>query len=406
MKTGTVNAMFMVMLVSFSLVISLSACSSPKQEAAKPVDESVAPAEVQESAPDTTTPEEETAEESTPVLEKIDDSVIKIDGAETEEKQNDVAGDALKQGHPEKRVIMGAPEQPEMRDPADFMPEKRPYAESAYAEQIDKGLAWLAANEGQRNCNWMDYFVLDYLQRKFGLDESFAAEEIINLEKADQDSKVLMALYARLVREGYKLGDIDIPIEDVSLFADYQRKEDETLVTANTLAYLGTSLSGAMLRAMYCDQAAVDEAFVNEVVRQARETEFKGSTNSFGGYVVSHMVLAYKWLKENGCAEAFESLAGIEEELAGLLAVMVDDQQVVTDLGMEAVALLHYLGRSDQIKEEWPEAIAAAQMPEGCWDRQGGQSATPVPQGHPTAFALWVLLEDALPEAADIPWLR
>ena len=293
-----------------------------------------------------------------------------------------------------------------MRDPADFMPEKRPYAESPYAEQIDKGLAWLAANENQRSCNWMDYFVLDYLQRKFGLDESFEAEKVINLDNADPDSATLMALYARLVREGYKIGDVEIPIEGASLFADYQPGEDQTLVTPDMLEHLGTSMSGAMLRAMYCDQAAVDEAFVNEVVRQIREAEFKGKPNTMGGYIISHMALACKWLKENGCAESFDILAGIEEELANLLVGIADDQQVVTDLGMEAVALLHYLGHSDKVKQEWVTAIAAAQMAEGCWDRQGGKIAPPVPQGHATAFALWVLLEDALPDAPEIPWLR
>lgn len=405
----------MVGLTVVSLVLCLGACSSPEQKASAPVSEKSAPVqqEMPEDVSNTASSEEPEAPKEPVIMEDMENSVISLGNISAEETQ-DIPSDSedsaeqkqVRQPDPNKKIIEGAPEQPEVRDPADFMPEKRPYAESPYADQIDKGLAWLAANENQRSCNWMDYFVLDYLQRKFGLDESFAAEKVINLDNADPDSATLMALYARLVREGYKIGDVEIPIEDASLFADYQPGEDQTLVTPDMLEHLGTSMSGAMLRAMYCDQAAVDEAFVNEVVRQIRETEFKGKPNTMGGYIISHMALACKWLKENGCAESFDILAGIEEELANLLVAIADDQQVVTDLGMEAVALLHYLGHSDKVKQEWVTAIAAAQMAEGCWDRQGGKIAPPVPQGHATAFALWVLLEDALPDAPEIPWLR
>jgi hypothetical protein len=418
MKSSKFTKKALVMLTVVSLALCLGACSAPEQKAAKAPGESpaAAPQEAQqvEAVADVAPPDEEEVAAEPIAMEDIENSVIKIgevvvddaQGASSEAEDATKAKQLSQPDDSERWVVDGAPEQPEVRDPADFMPEKRPYAESPHAENIDKGLAWLAANEGQITCNWMDYFVLDYLQRKFGLDESYGAENLINLEKTDQDSKLLMALYARLVKDQYKLGDIEIPIAEVSLFAEYEAQENESLVTAATLKHLGVSLSGAMLRAMYCDLAAVDEEFVEELLRQIRETEFKGKPNNIGGYIVSHMALACKWMQENGCAEAFDSLKGIEEELATLLAAMVDDQQVVTDLGMEAIALMHYLGHSNMVKEEWAAAVAAAQMPEGCWDRQGGQSATPHPQGHPTVFALWALLEEALPDAAEIPWLR
>ncbi|HDP34361.1 MAG TPA: hypothetical protein ENN29_04535 [Candidatus Hydrogenedentes bacterium] len=372
-------------VLSVSLILlagSLSpGCSSPKS-ASEPPAAAKEPATAVE-APQTAAPAPEAPAEA--LAEKEEQE--KAAATQEEEIQDDVVADTQ-----------------------DYTPQLRPYAESPYAANIDAGLVYMAEHKGELSCNWMDYFVLDYLQRKFGLDEWFSAKELLDAEALSKEDSVNYHLHARLVVPGHRIESKEVPFEDSFLFADYAPGEEEAFITTASLKHVGVPLSRFMLRAMYCDVEPVDSAYAAELVRLVMETDVEGDPNNFEGYLATHLILSYQWLKELGCAEALDELANMEENLAEVLYKIIRVQNGITDLALEAGALLHYMGRLDVVPEELVEgsygSIAQAQMDNGAWDRNGGTRPTPSPQCHTTVFALWNLLENALPDAPDISWLR
>lgn len=284
-------------------------------------------------------------------------------------------------------------------------PEKRPYADSPHAETIDAGLVFMAENRtNHKLTSWMDYFVLDYLQRKFELDSWFSWLEAFDPEVLAPDILAEASLHARLVMPEHSLEQAEIPFAHVSLFGDYGPPPGKQFITAADLRRIESDMSRVMLRAMYCDEEPVGETLAREIFRTAINANYYD--NEFEGYIATHMILAWQWLRELGCADELETFEDVEERFTDILVGIVQHNRVVTDLAMEAMAFLFYIGADDRVKNEWIEAVAAAQMPEGAWDRHAGADARPNPQGHTTVFALWVLLEDALPEAKAIPWLR
>ena len=374
-KSGVVISL----LTIAALGVLLPSCSAPKQETSESMSTDETPQPVVETVKPAPVPQATT-------------EVAAITEREVNGKK--------------KRITHGTPEEPKALDPLTFEPKLRPYADSPYAKQIDTALMWMAANQNQRTCNWMDYGILDYLQRKFALDDGFAGEALVDLNKMEPEKLAEINLHGRVGRAGHNFADAKILLEQVSLFARYTPEGDQKYITAVALEYLGTSISGVVLRAMYCDQVKVDDAFIDELVRQAMETEFKGKPNSFGGYFVCHMIWAYQWLNELGCAEAFTQLADVEDGFADQLVAIAEDQELKNDLAVEAMAVLYYLGYADRIPQKWLDTVAAAQLEDGSWDRKGGDGRRPMPQGHTTVLALWVLLENAVPDAEDIPWLR
>ena len=400
---------YLVALAAIATVgLMMAACSSPEPKAVgtkTTVAENQLPAPVEAVEPAAAPAPVDAVE---PEVASAPADAVETDATPAPEESAEVIGASKSMISSEsvKVRIEGTPEVPAAQDPASFEPKLRPYAESPYADRIDAGLMWIAANNGQQTCNWTDYCVLDYLQRKFALDDWFAAQATINVEKMDAEELANYTVHARMVKPEHDLDEAKIPFENLSLFSEYKPQEDEKYVTTAALKHLGMSISGTMLQAMYCDKKPVDDAFVAALLRQARDIDFKGSVNSIGGYVVAHMILSYQWLKELGCADAHPDLADVGGEFADLLVAMVEDQGAKTDLAMEAMVLLHYLGYPDRVSEDWVNTVAEAQLPDGSWDRNGGTSAKPTPQGHTTDFALWILLENALPETEDIPWLR
>ena len=288
-----------------------------------------------------------------------------------------------------------------------FTPQTRPYADSVYAEAIDAGLIFMAENVDNRHaCDWTDYTLLDYLQRKFELDSWFAALELVDVDSLHDDQAAFATLHARMVLPDFDLEAAQVPFELVGWFSDYEPAPDEPYITPAAFEHLPDGMLQVMLRAMYCDVEPVNEFFGSNLLRMARTANYLGEPNNFDGYVAAHMALSWQWMRELGCAEALQSLENAEGYLSDILVEIVEDQGFITDLAIEAMAILFYIGHGDRVEDEWIEAVANTQLPNGAWDRQAGTDNPEQPKCHPTVLALWVLLEDALPDADDIPWVR
>ena len=119
------------------------------------------------------------------------------------------------------------------------------------------------------------------------------------------------------------------------------------------------------------------------------------------GYGVTHAAIAARLARENGCLSA-EALATLEAiEVPSMLRI-ADTEKANLDLFFEVLALLHYLDAGKQVKPEWVERVLAAQHEDGGW---GMEPSDTVSRDHPTALALWVLLEVARPGTPPIEWL-
>ncbi len=291
----------------------------------------------------------------------------------------------------------------DVEEAASYELQLRPYEGSPYAQAIDAGLIYVAENLDNKDIiNWMDYFFLDYIQRKFALDEVFAAENAFKVENVFEGDLVAYKLFSRLVEPGFSIAEANIPIKDATLLGDYEPAEGEELLTPASLKHVEVNLIRIVLQAMYCDVEPVDAAFAQEMLEMIQAVNYEGIPNDMRNYSVVYVALAQQWLQERGCGEAIAELQSVRESVADALVKTVEDQKAATDLAFEAMALLAYIGHADRINEQWLEKIIETQLPEGAWARTADGRA----ECRPAIFALWVLLEKALPEVTDIPWLR
>ena len=73
-----------------------------------------------------------------------------------------------------------------------------------------------------------------------------------------------------------------------------------------------------------------------------------------------------------------------------------------SDQWIEAISMLYYLGAGSRVRAEWIDDLLAGQRPDGGWPRHPRAALS---DPHPTALALWVLLEQLQPDAAAIRWI-
>ncbi len=253
-----------------------------------------------------------------------------------------------------------------------------PHAHSPYAEAIEDGLNFAATHDQYHPADWQVWAILDYLQRKFGLDEKYAIANTCPPERLDENNREMALLMGRLVDPTYRvaLGVID--------------------TTDNPI-------TRTMARAMYCDVYPVGAAFVEETLAVLDRESPPG--NKLADYVKTHYILSLHWMGENGCAEAFPQIAAARDRFADILVAIAEKEKMKTDLAFEAIAFLYYLGFSDRVSEAWVSQVAAMQFPGGGWVYEPDLQDMDMAHGHATALATWVLLEHALPEAPDIPWV-
>lgn len=117
------------------------------------------------------------------------------------------------------------------------------------------------------------------------------------------------------------------------------------------------------------------------------------------GADVAHGALALQWMVEQGCVEEPAAAALRQQFVDGL--VKEASQAPATDVGIESMAMLEYLGAADRIDPAWVDAIVAAQHPDGGW----GERPPDPSNDHTTALALWVLLAASGRPAVEGPWI-
>lgn len=189
---------------------------------------------------------------------------------------------------------------------------------------------------------------------------------------------------------------------------DPRGKALERMVNPNATAtkadfgshYPGTSMvdnlantSYMMNCALMCDKIPLPDDYFALLQQQTR----------LDRYFLTHAALSLQWLTENGCitkqAEATQ-LKNLQIELLAKLIVEVDEP---SDLGMEAIAVLLYIGGRNKLDPNWINSLLKTQLPDGGWPL--GKSSATKSHDHATVHALWALLEYANPNAPATSWV-
>ena len=209
--------------------------------------------------------------------------------------------------------------------------------------------------------------LLDVVHRRFEIAEFADA-----LQRYDQimavlpDQAPLMRLFRRIADHDNQLQIWDL--QEVT--------EDIDLVT---------------LPALYCDQLELPNNYPSTLDRATR----------IGNYLLTHALLACIWIQENGCEIPLTNEA--VENIYHANAALINDDQVVADVELEAATFLYLAGQGALVDHAFVERVIAVQNDDGGWLRS---SDTPGDSHwHATALALLLLLHVEYPSDSYPPML-
>lgn len=121
-----------------------------------------------------------------------------------------------------------------------------------------------------------------------------------------------------------------------------------------------------------------------------------------GGYYLTHVALAFRFLKDNKCAISDDAKVLESQVNKGMIAI-VNDPETVADLRYEAIAFLLLGGQRSDVKQKWINQIANEQLPNGGWAVKNGNK---VADDHATLLAIWALLQYSRPDVEYQPLIR
>jgi hypothetical protein len=206
---------------------------------------------------------------------------------------------------------------------------------------------------------------LNVLYRRFGVAE-FAS----SLQRYDQ---LLLANpnTAAMLRLFHRIADYNNPLPD---FGAVTADVDQITVPA-----------------LYSDRRPLPDDYL---------LKLKDAANS-GDYLLTHALLATIWLQENHCELPVPD--DFKQSIYNATAALIGDDSVVTDLEIEAAALLYIAGQGTLVSDSFVQRVIAAQNYDGGWSH-----SSDVPVGsywHSSVLALMLLLHVEFPAASYPPML-
>ena len=201
---------------------------------------------------------------------------------------------------------------------------------------------------------------LDVMYRRFGIEEFADA-----LQRFDQ--LYWLAEQPSVIRMFRRIADYNNPV----------RVED--------LMRVKSDLDFITLPALYCDRLDLPSNYLTVLEEGVSQ----------GGYRLTHVLLAWIWIQENGCE--LELPDGFIEDLYHANAALINTDPIVTDLELEAAAFLCLAGQSELINDSFLEQVIASQDADGGW----GSSK----RWHTTVLGLLYLLHVEFPSDTYPPVL-
>jgi len=157
-------------------------------------------------------------------------------------------------------------------------------------------------------------------------------------------------------------------------------------INAHDLKKVTNELDIITLPALYCDRLDLPSNY--SMLLEEGESQ--------GGYQLTHVLLAWIWIQENG--GELELPDGFIEDVYHANAALINTDHIVTDLELEAAAFLCLAGQSELIDDSFVERVIASQAIDGSW---GGTNA----RWHTTILGLLFLLHVEFPSDAYPPVL-
>jgi len=179
--------------------------------------------------------------------------------------------------------------------------------------------------------------------------------------------------------------------EEAPLLRVFRRIADhDNPLQAEDLEAVSTDTDNVTVPALYCDRLGLPADYPAMLDRVA----------SLGEYKMTHVLLAWIWIQDNGCEVLLPD--GFIEGVYRANAALIGDDPVVDDLELEAAAFLYLAGQSALVDAAFVERVIAVQNDDGGW---GYSSRSGDSDWHPTILALLLLLHVGFPADSYPPIL-
>jgi hypothetical protein len=243
--------------------------------------------------------------------------------------------------------------------------------EAGFEGARERALEYFATRVREADPSWLSLF--GYMRRRFGLVATLAS--------------------------GRPADDISAEVQRPEVLEIYRRIEDPMAsVDKRRIAALPTAIDRITASALHCDRIQLPDDWI-DILRKAAIA---------GGYALTHSALAAEWTVENGCRSRADLESLRADQIVWLMTLINKrhephgQSEATTDVWIEAVAMLYYLGAGDMVRREWLEEIVLLQNDDGGWSRSPSDGRS---DPHATALALWVLLEHLERDAPRTAWI-
>jgi hypothetical protein len=138
--------------------------------------------------------------------------------------------------------------------------------------------------------------------------------------------------------------------------------------------------------------------------RRSLPSDYPAMLNEYaneGEYLTTHALLAVIWLKENNCTLALPD--NFTTSLYHGTSALINNDSIVSDLEIEAAALLYEAGQGSLVDSSFIQHVIAAQNVDGGWSTFSDTSI--VSYWHTSVLALMLLLPVAFPHDSYPPML-
>ena len=180
--------------------------------------------------------------------------------------------------------------------------------------------------------------------------------------------------------------------DDAALLRIFRRIADHNnVLRTEDLGALTADVDKFVVPALYCDQMQLPDNYAELLENAVR----------LGDYQLTHVLLAWIFIQENGCNLSLPD--GFIEDTYLATAALIDSDQTVTDKELEASAFLYLAGQGNLVDSSFVEKVVSAQHTDGGWSITG--KIADESNWHPTILALLLLLHVQYPEDVYPPTL-